>query len=223
MKLYALEYGKTELAESMIFAGGAKEKKQPISLLFFLLETENKKILIDVGCDTMPGFPLFAFQKPVEVLEAFGVPRNEIDEIILTHSHHDHIDAVHYYENATVHIQKEAFEQGESYLKDNRTELFAGEKEIAKGVLVRHVGGHGKGSSVVLISFGEKQIVLCGDECYSKENLTLNLVTGSSVDLEKSRAFLTEYRKPSYIPVLFHDPDLVGEIGVKLLFESKNS
>ena len=69
MKLTAFQYGKTELAEAMIFENGSFDIKQPIALLFFLIETEGRKILVDVGCDTMPGFPLFEHKSPVEVLE----------------------------------------------------------------------------------------------------------------------------------------------------------
>ena len=73
MKLTAFQYGKTEITEAMAFQNGNADVKIPISLMFFLIETEDKKILADVGCDTMPGFRLFEFQKPVDVLKSYGI------------------------------------------------------------------------------------------------------------------------------------------------------
>ena len=63
MKLTAFQYGKTDLTLRAVFQDGKEEEKIPISLLFFLIETENRKILVDVGCDTMPGFELFEFKQ----------------------------------------------------------------------------------------------------------------------------------------------------------------
>ena len=59
MKLIAFQYGKTEITGRMGFVGGNPDVKLPISLMFFLIETGDKKILADVGCDTMPGFVLY--------------------------------------------------------------------------------------------------------------------------------------------------------------------
>ena len=100
MRLTAFEYGESELPERMVFQNGTESIKVPIALLFFLIEDDSRKILVDTGCDTMPGFPLFAFRKPVDVLERYGVKRHEITDVLITHAHHDHIDGLHYYPQA---------------------------------------------------------------------------------------------------------------------------
>lgn len=218
MKLTAFKYGVTTLPESMAFKGGNKEKELPISLLFFLAETENKKILIDVGCDTMPGFLLTEFKKPVEVLEDYGIKKEEITDVFLTHAHHDHIDCVHYYENANIHLHKDAYEMSKNYLKNNKNVFtFENEVHLAQGVCGKYIGGHEKGSSIVIIENGNDIYVLCGDECYTKENLAENKLTGSSVCPEKSMAFLEEYRKDKYKTILFHAPDVVKTIGFEII------
>ena len=221
MKLTALKYGETEIHERMAFQDGDKTKNLPIALLFFLIETDGKKILVDVGCDTMPGFPLFRFQKPVEVLESCGVKPEEITHVILTHAHHDHADAARYYPQATVYLHRDAFPLAEKYLPQGAAIcLIDEEKTVAKGVTFRHIGGHAPGSSIVLVETPGKPFVLCGDECYTKENLTLKKPTGSSRCLEASTAFVEEYSKDCYVPILFHDPDLVAEIGCKTLWDN---
>ena len=52
MRLVAFKYGTTEITERMAFQDGDENIKLPIALLFFLIEYKNRKILIDVGCDT---------------------------------------------------------------------------------------------------------------------------------------------------------------------------
>ncbi|MBQ3084029.1 MAG: MBL fold metallo-hydrolase [Clostridia bacterium] len=218
MKLTALQYGTTEIHEGMAFPNGDRQKKRPIALLFFLLEVGERKLLIDVGCDTMPGYPLYTFQSPVAVLEAYGVGREEITDVFLTHSHHDHADALRYYPQATVHLHAAAVERAKRFLPaEARLQPFEEEYCFAEGVRFCHIGGHAAGSSVALIEGAAKTVVLCGDECYLSDNLRLGIPTGSSVDPEKSAAFVAEYRKACYQPILFHDAELVGEIGHKIL------
>ncbi len=222
MRMVAFNYGTTEITEQMAFQGGREEIKIPVSLLFFLIEYENRKILIDVGCDTMPGFELFKFEMPVKVLEEYGVKRNEITDVIITHSHHDHIDALYNYTEATVHLHESELKPAGRYIKDiKQVETFGDSGKILDKVEIKHIGGHLHltGSSVVLVECGKYTYVFCGDECYTKENLLKCKVTGSSVCPEKSKKFVEEYSKEKYITVLFHDPDILPEIGHKVLYE----
>lgn len=220
MKLTAFKYGTTEITERMAFQDGDENVKLPIALLFFLIESQNKKILVDVGCDTMPGFDLFQFQKPVKVLESYGINRNEITDVIITHSHHDHIDALRYYPQANIYLHRNEVKGVEKYFPNNaRTVVVEGDSCIFDNIEFKCVGGHSPGSCIVLIKASEKTYVLCGDECYTKENFLFSKPTGSSCCLDKSKQFIQEYRKDSYIPIIFHDPDLISGIGYKTLIE----
>ncbi len=220
MRLIAFKYGTTEITERMAFQDGNENIKLPIALLFFLIEYKNKKILIDVGCDTMPGFELFEFEMPVKVLEKCGVKRTEITDVIITHSHHDHIDAVYNYPQATIHLHQKELDSAVRYLPDDKQlSTFVESEKIFDNIEIKHIGGHSAGSSVVLVNCGKYTYVFCGDECYTKDNLLKSKATGSSVSLEKSKYFVEEYRKEKYIPVLFHDPDILSEIGFKVLYE----
>jgi GTP-binding protein len=68
---------------------------------------ENKKILIDAGCETMPGFVVENFENPIDVIERKGIRAEHITDIVLTHSHHDHVQCVGYFQGAIVHIQED--------------------------------------------------------------------------------------------------------------------
>lgn len=220
MKLTVFKYGSTHITERMAFQDGSENIKLPIGLLFFLIEQNDRKILIDVGCDTMPGFELTEFEKPVRVLEKCGINPKSITDIILTHTHHDHIDAARYYTQAAVYLHKSELEFSKPYLEGFKNiHPLDGDTLIFENVLFKHIGGHSPGSGIVLINALGKTYVLCGDECYTKANLLTKQPTGSSFCLEKSRFFVSEYSKEPYAPILFHDPDLLKDIGSKTLFD----
>ena len=218
MKLVAFNYGTTEITGNMAFQAGDESAKIPIALLFFLIEDGDRKILVDVGCDTMPGFELSSHKSPVLVLESYGISRDEITDVIITHSHHDHIDCVGYYPQAVIHLQEKEFEDGKIYLKNSsNVSLFSDNRKVTENVEIRRIGGHSQGSSIVLVG----EYVLCGDECYTRENLCENKPTGCSIDLEKSKAFVEEYGKDKYKTILFHDLEVLPDIGYKILYEKK--
>lgn len=218
MKLIALQYGKIEIYESMVFKDGSEDVRIPVALLFFLIEHEDKKILIDTGCNNMKSFPVLEITPAVNVLEQYGVSREQITDVILTHTHGDHIGGVKYYENANVYVNEYEYQQ--AALKVSEHKLFSFKEELAYNadILVKHIGGHSKGSSVVILNHSNKKYVVSGDECYTRENLLKKIPTGSGCDLEKSIYFVNEFSKPEYETIISHE-DIVGKIGHKIIFE----
>ena len=219
MKLTCFRYGSTFLKESEALRGGRSDVSIPISLLYFLFESGEDKILIDVGCDTMPGFFLKEHISPVELLEKHGISRDDITCLVLTHAHHDHAECAHYYKNATVIIHEDAYPYAKGFLKDNsKVTLFSDRFSPAKGIEIIPICGHAQGSSIAVLRIGGKEIVLCGDECYVEDSFEQTRLSGAVLDSEKAMAFLKEYKDhPNRI--LFHDNSIIGTIGATVLFE----
>lgn len=215
MKITALKYGESVYGENYIFHGGDKENMLPISFVIYLIETEDKKILVDAGAEDKSGFEMSVFKKPAEVLHEYGLHTDDITDLIITHAHHDHIADVHYYENATIHIQREEYATGRSYIPEGfKVNLIEQEYTVCRGVTIKNIGGHSKGSCIVICEQLDCKYVLCGDECYYRANLERGIITGASVAPNKSRSFIEEYAKPEYVPCLFHDPDILkGKTG----------
>ena len=198
-------YGRSEIPESMAFEQGDPTRSLPIDFIFYYIRTEDRQILVDAGCDTMPGFEMRDFVGPVKALGDRGVRPEEITDLLITHSHHDHIDGVRHFENATVVIQQNEYKRGQKYIPPERpVRLFEGDLLVAPGVKMLCVGGHSSGSSVVEVEWDDKKYLICGDECYQKRCLDEAIPTGTSCCLEKSRAFVAKYGKSEYIPLLCH-------------------
>lgn len=207
IKIIPVEYGKSYLPESMVFQNGAKDKFYPIVFKVYLVKTKDKMILVDAGCITMPGFEMTDFIGPVKALEKYNVSAGEITDVIITHSHHDHIECVSSFKNAEVFIQKDEYDSGKSYIdKEMNVTLFDDEFDVCEGVKIVKVGGHSIGSCVVEID-ADKKYVIIGDECYKRDCIDMKIPTGASYSVEKSKEFIQKYGNGEYNILMCHDTD----------------
>ena len=201
-----IDYGKSVLPESMIFQNGAGNKFRPIVFRVYLIRTENRLILVDAGCETMPDFDMRDFIGPVKALNNIGISPEEITDLIITHAHHDHIECAKYFKNAVTYIQKDEYEAGKGYLAENlNIRTFDEEMLICYGIKAVKIGGHSKGSSIVEITDADKKYVIAGDECYMRDCLIKQIPTGISYNPEKSREFIKKYGVGEYTVFLCHD------------------
>lgn len=222
MKITVLKYGESIFEEVHMFRGGRPDVKLPISFVFYLIETENKKILVDVGCDDGAGFEMSIFCKPALVLENYGLKTSDITDVVITHAHHDHIAAIGSYANAVIHIQENEYEVGKKHIPAGfKVHTFDDEFLLCNGVIVRNIGGHSYGSSIVICHSAQKDYILCGDECYVKACFERQIPTGASYRPEISERFIKEYSGTHHVPLLFHDPNILkGRIGYEVILDA---
>ena len=209
LTVYCLQYAQSGLPESMVFDGGAAEKKIPISFAVYLIQTGSRKIMIDAGCDTMPGFVMENFSSPAAVLEQVSVACEEITDVIITHAHHDHIEGVKHFKNATIHITKAEYEAGKPYIPRNmKVNVFEKEMAVNPQIKVMEWGGHAKASAIVEVKAGGKTHIFAGDECYTNANIEQNCCTGAFYNKEKAAAFVEKFRDEKYCVHTSHDISL---------------
>ena len=162
--------------------------------------------MVDAGCETMPGFEMRDFIGPIKALQNAGISPDQITDVVITHAHHDHIECAGCFKNAVVHIQKDEYESGRSYISpEQKVNTFDDEYEICDGVKVIKIGGHSKGSCIVEIDCQNKKYIISGDECYLRECLLKKVPTGSSFCPEKSKEFIEKYSTEEYEVLLCHD------------------
>lgn len=212
LSVYCVKYGQSVLPESMVFPNGDKEKSIPITFAIYCIQSGGPNILVDAGCDTMPGFVMEEFRSPADALKEIGLSADDITDVVITHSHHDHIEAVKHFRNAVVHIAEAAYEKGKKYIPEGFTvALYEKEKQLLPGIRVLEWCGHAKGSSIVEIADGEIVHILAGDECYTMENITQKRPTGSFVDAARAEEFVNQYSKEQYRVHTCHDISLKTE------------
>lgn len=204
IEIIPVEYGSSVLPESMIFQNGAEDKVRPIVFMIYLIKTQNRLILADAGCITMPGFDMHNFIGPINALSKMNISASDITDVIITHAHHDHIECVGEFKNAEIFIQKDEYESGKKYFPNGmKIHLFDDEAYVCDGVKAVKIGGHSKGSCIVEIT--EKKSIIAGDECYMRECIEKQIPTGTTFCLEKSTEFLKKYCTGDYTVFLCHD------------------
>ena len=219
LSVYSIKYGETTLPESMLFDGSSSIKPIPISFAFYLIETEDKKILVDAGCNAMPGFNMKKHYSPAFAIRTVGVTADEITDVIITHAHHDHIEAVSCFKNAVVHISEEEYINGEKYIPDNMmVSVFKDKYVIAPQITVIKWGGHSVGSAIIEIKDNDVTHILAGDECYVNANIENKICTGTSCNKEKSLDFIKKYSNKKYSVHTCHDILLKTEIDLKNIY-----
>lgn len=163
----------------------------------YLIEGGNKKILIDTGMSNTeiagkyhhPGSYQpdgFAIQ---ERLKELGISADEIDMIIFTHLHWDHVYNLGCFKNAKLIVQKLEYDYALNpiplYYKsyeypilgirpqfDGRVfQLVDGEKEIIDGICVYLSPGHSIGHQTVTVNTAKGVYHCCGDLIFSYDNL----------------------------------------------------
>lgn len=212
LSVYCLKYAESVLSESMVFNGGRATKHIPISFSVYLIKSGNRNILVDAGCDTMPGFIMKKFYSPAFVLRQVGLSADEITDVIITHSHHDHIEAVKHFRNATIHITEEEYLNGKKYISNNMSvNIFKEEYIIDPQIKVIEWGGHSAGSAIVEITDNDITHILAGDECYVNDCIVRKIPTGSYYNLDKSCEFIEKYSNRKYRVYTCHDMSLKTE------------
>jgi glyoxylase-like metal-dependent hydrolase (beta-lactamase superfamily II) len=151
----------------------------PINLCCFLIRTGKQNILIDAGLGPVDLPPFRGGDLP-QNLAAEGVRPEDIDLVLVTHLHLDHIgwlvrDEQPFFPNATVRFGERDLDQfirtenPDGFAKPvvealaGRIETISSDGEVAPGVSVLQTPGHTLGHLSVVASSGTKRAFLLGD------------------------------------------------------------
>ena len=208
----------------------------PCPVPVWYIEGTDKKILVDTGLsDRSPDeakelVPKYHddtvwVKRPehdiVKQLDRLGVRPEDIDIVLMTHCHCDHIANTEIFTNATFVMQREElsmalrppafgffyFPEWSHHLLNvmDRIEAISGDRKIADGVEVWKVGGHSPGSQVIVVETALGKVILSGDLCYNYKNLEYEWPAGVAWSLEQWEKSLNMIKKNADIVVPNHD------------------
>jgi glyoxylase-like metal-dependent hydrolase (beta-lactamase superfamily II) len=144
--------------------------------IFYLLELDGRKVLIDCGFDDPDQSRPFNvdFSPPSEVLAGLGIRPESVTDILVTHAHFDHLGTVDDWPKARIWIHQDALsallkkpfsKKTADYLSsDERVRTFRESTSPFPGVAFRYSGLHSPGSCMVTIDFPKRRVILTGDE-----------------------------------------------------------
>ena len=200
----------------------------------WLIEGASQKILVDTGLGDLDevsdiqakyGIDFVASrdadQDLIRGLANAGVSPEEIDIVILTHLHFDHVGNNELFPNAKFVVQKQELPLAESppnfrmfYYPEyahkvdvirNRMQVIDGDFELEAGIRLVKIGGHTPGSMVVMVDTEIGTICLTSDVMYNYRNLELNWPMGSFWNLSELIDGYERIRREADIIVPNHD------------------
>lgn len=148
----------------------------------FLIRGNDRTVLVDAGVGPVDLPGLIKGGDLPAGLEAAGVRREDIDTVVLTHLHIDHIgwtlqDGQPYFPNATIRFGEQDLDQFvraeqpdqfsapviTALQEAGRVETIDSDGEIAPGISTIHAPGHTLGHRCVVVSSGDERLFLLGD------------------------------------------------------------
>lgn len=157
----------------------------------FYIEGAKRNILIDATPSAQdlrglqpPGFSLEHLKSPEEALAEIGLKPRDIDILILTHLHQDHVLNITKFTNAEIYIQEDEYAFARAphpfwslaylginmnYLSKTKLRLIRGEYEIEESIKLIPTPGHTPGTQSVLIETPAGKAIIAGF-CTIREN-----------------------------------------------------
>jgi len=154
-------------------------------------------------------------------LARHGLKPEDIEVVVLTHLHFDHVGNNEMFPNAKFVVQKDELPQGLTppsfcmyyypeyayKIKDvqDRLTIIDGDYELDDRVKLVKIGGHTPGCQVVMVETGEGTVCLTSDIMYNYRNLELNWPTGSWWNIQELMAGYDRIRREADIIIPEHD------------------
>ncbi|UCC73650.1 MAG: N-acyl homoserine lactonase family protein [Gemmatimonadota bacterium] len=183
---------------AFVSEGDSTETTQVHCMMWLLKGSNGRSVLVDAGFQpdvpSATGSATKEYIRPDQAMLSFGIRPEEIDDIIITHMHWDHVDGVDLFPNAEVWVQKAEFEyyvgdawqtggthrgiESRDVLKlvrlntEGRLTLVDGDDQpIMDGITVYTGPRHTYASQYVGVSSAEGTVVIASDNVPTYANL----------------------------------------------------
>jgi glyoxylase-like metal-dependent hydrolase (beta-lactamase superfamily II) len=245
-EVYALRYATTQLQKGGRYhrysSYGEPDATVTLDFFFWLIRDGQRTVLVDCGFHAERARPLgYRHERhPLDLLASMGVRAEEVDHVVLSHMHFDHIGNVDLFPNATFSVARAEFEfwtgpfsdrvhlniAGDpveiaavtTLHEDGRLHLVEGPEELFPGIAVTPVRGHTAGQLITEVSTSTGTVVLASDAIHFYEEMELDRPFWLFCDLEgmyRGYQLLRELEsRPHTSVVAGHDPAVMTRFAV---------
>jgi len=216
-----------------------------LDFYFWLVQGDGKTILVDVGMSqehadrANPTITQLIGEKaaiqisvdPLEVLRQQDVKPEDVDYVILTHAHLDHVSNVRKFPRATFITSRVGFEWvthspypqlvspiaipadaleflDKEARRAGRLRLTEDREEVLPGITTIRTGGHTVDHQMVLIDTAQGRVGLIVDNAPTYANLEQRVPVGSPFDVVAAAKSLDMVVQEAEIVVPGHDPEV---------------
>jgi glyoxylase-like metal-dependent hydrolase (beta-lactamase superfamily II) len=198
-EVLAVRYGTRTATKSESYLNfhvyGEPDASFAMDYFFWLVRGSHGTVLMDCGFSAEAGARRgrTTLVDPVAALAALGVEAAEVDRLVVTHAHYDHIGNLHRFPNAEVVIARREYEfwtgpyagrlqfahsteaaelaHLAALHKEGRLRLVEDTLDLAPGIELVVVGGHTPGQLVAQVATDTGAIVLAADALHFYEEL----------------------------------------------------
>ena len=196
-EVFAIKYGERLGVRGDIFMKGDPHDS-PMAMDYYIWVIRNKERTIIVDCgfgkDEGERRGRTYLRSPAEGLEFLGINPMEVEDVIITHMHYDHVGNLALFPKARFHIQdtEMAYVTGRamthpilrhSFVLSEVQEMVAmvyrdraifhdGDDDLFPGITLHHFPGHARGLMAVRVNTKRGWIILASDTAHYYESLT---------------------------------------------------
>ncbi len=200
------------------------------------IEETKKKIIVDSGGTTQSAKMIMQLLAPQAIVEdiqsiedglkRFGLKPEDIDIVIQTHLHNDHLELAHKFTNAKFIVQKAELDfidkphpsvagacVNKSFLKGLEMDIVEGDCEIVEGIDVWLTPGHTPGGQSVIVNTAKGKAVITGFCCIRQnfeppaevQAMTPVIPPGVHIDVREIYDSMVKVKKFADIVIPLHD------------------
>lgn len=239
-QVYAIKYATRTAKKKEYYYGSYDDihEDESLSMDYFvwLIKSEDNCILVDTGFTKEVAIQRKRefIRDPIETLADLNIKPTDINYVIITHMHYDHIGNLKNYPNAKFIIQEKemAFWTGRYASKPlfkkhieeedvihlveenfkERVIFVDNNEEIFPGINIWYTGGHSAGLQIVTVETSKGRVVLASDALHFYENLHKERPFSTIHNLEdmyKSFDIVNKVTVDPNLVVAGHDPKVL--------------
>jgi glyoxylase-like metal-dependent hydrolase (beta-lactamase superfamily II) len=198
-EIFAIKYAHHDRTAELNFMDSADfhDGNMPIDYFIWVARSANRTFVIDTGfnTDTASKRNKQIIRCPVESLKLVGVDPMEVEDVIITHLHYDHVGNFSLFPKCKFHLQDDEMSyatgryMGHRHFQHpfdidhvtgmvrevfkGRVQFHNGDAELAPGFSVHRIGGHTAGLQVVRVFSKRGWVVLASDASHLYGNMEL--------------------------------------------------